>query len=194
MSNSADIHIGDLASVLLLSASGNVSWTRETKDAKTLDELCGELLNPGGGLVLMNTSQAGMPVCVARPIIILTRKNWPAIAGSWRRENRYAVLKMLKERNEIYSFGAGEEAWCVTQSATVHVAMKGRLIGAQGQSNIDVCSYAGENAHAKHADEQQKEVRDTLLAQGRILKSGQGRGIRYAVLLVEKPSKKGKKA
>ena len=50
MSNSTDIHIGDLASVLLLSASGNVTWTRETKDTKTLDERYGELLNAGGEL------------------------------------------------------------------------------------------------------------------------------------------------
>lgn len=50
LSNSTDIHIGDLASVLLLSASGNVTWTRETKDTKTLDERYGELLNAGGEL------------------------------------------------------------------------------------------------------------------------------------------------
>lgn len=57
-----------------------------------------------------------------------------------------------------------------------------------------ICSYVGENAHVEHANEQRKEVRDTLLAQGRILESGQGRGMRHTVPVVEKTSKKGKKA
>jgi hypothetical protein len=108
-----------------------------------------------------------------------------------------AALKMLHERNELYSFGAGKGIRYLTQSTTLSLivqAIKEWSTDGEGLSSTDIRAWLDENAHAELTDEHWKEVRDTLLAQGRILKSGQGRGMRYTVPVVEKASKKGKKA
>jgi hypothetical protein len=106
----------------------------------------------------------------------------------------YAALKMLHERNELYSFGAGKGTCYLTQQTTLSLvvqAIKEWLTGGEGLSTEDSQVWLDENAQAVLTVEQWKELRETVLAQGRIVKVGQGRGMRYLLPVTLQGSKKG---
>jgi hypothetical protein len=90
------------------------------------------------------------------------------------------VRMALEGRPDIYRFGErrGRRYLAVSQLESFTVNLVSRH-GAEGANKADIVSGLAESGRGELIDEWWRSLIDTLCGDGRLVKSGQGRGTRY---------------